>query len=174
MARTMGSNWLSFLQKPASRPALALGDGVPAVTAIDEHGRPRPLVPELSEGWVLVYFYPRANTPGCTLQACSLRDGFEELTELGVRVYGVSTDSAPRQKRFQERRRLPFTLFSDPEKKVLDAFGVPTIFGVASRTAFLFKEGRLVWRDLSASTRKQAADVIAIVRAERSDGGVRA
>ncbi len=135
------------------------------MAATDEAGRRRRLEVDLASGWALVYFYPRANTPGCTMQACSLRDAYEDLEALGVAVYGVSTDGVERQKRFRERRRLPFTLLADPEKDVLAAYGVPRFLGIASRMAFLFRDGVLVWRDLKASTGKQAADVLVIVRA---------
>jgi peroxiredoxin Q/BCP len=108
----------------------------------------------------LVYFYPKADTPGCTKQACSLRDSFAVLTEKKVQVFGASLDDAAAQKAFQQKYKLPFTLLADKGGKVADAFGVPHSMGFAKRQAFLFKDGKLVWRDLSASTDQQAADVL--------------
>ena len=119
------------------------------------------LAAEAKEGWTLVYFYPKADTPGCTKQACSLRDSYTQLTEKGVKVYGVSTDSVEDQKKFADKFQLPFDLLADKSKKVVSAFGVPAKMGFAKRQAFLFKDGELVWRDLKASTSKQAADVLA-------------
>ncbi|MDI9632305.1 MAG: putative peroxiredoxin bcp [Acidobacteria bacterium ADurb.Bin051] len=140
---------------------LDLGAPVPEVTAHDQEGGEVALATAAADGFVLVYFYPKADTPGCTKQACSLRDAYAALGERGVRIFGVSADDVAAQKAFQEKYRLPFTLLADPERQVIGAFGVPTNRGFASRQAFLFRDGRLVWRDLSASTEQQAADVLA-------------
>jgi peroxiredoxin Q/BCP len=112
------------------------------------------------EGFTLVYFYPKADTPGCTAQACSLRDDFTQLQERGVRVVGVSADGPESQRRFKEKHRLPFVLLADPERAVAKAFGVPLMLGMTHRQSFLIKGGRVVWRDLGASTREQARDVL--------------
>lgn len=146
---------------------LALGAKLPAVTVNDQDGRPVDLAAAGGKGWTLVYFYPKADTPGCTKQACSLRDAYARLTDTGVTVFGVSTDNEKDQKAFQEKFRLPFELLADKDKKVVTAFGVPATMGFAKRQAFLFKDGVLVWRDLEASTEQQAADVLAAI-AERS------
>ncbi|MGE0639372.1 MAG: peroxiredoxin [Thermoanaerobaculia bacterium] len=146
---------------------LALGAKLPAVTVNDQDGRPVDLAAAGAKGWTLVYFYPKADTPGCTKQACSLRDAYARLTDTGVTVFGVSTDNEKDQKAFQEKFRLPFELLADKDKKVVTAFGVPATMGFAKRQAFLFKDGVLVWRDLEASTEQQAADVLAAI-AERS------
>ncbi|MGF1482878.1 MAG: peroxiredoxin [Opitutales bacterium] len=121
-----------------------------------------------SEGLVLVYFYPKANTPGCTAQACSLRDAYAELKEAGVAVYGVSMDSVAAQKAFHEKYKLTFDLIADPEGKVVKAFGVPSRGRFPSRQAFLFEDGKLVWRDLKASTKKQAQDILAYLKVRES------
>jgi len=109
---------------------------------------------------VVLVFYPKDDTPGCTKQACALRDSFTELSERGVKVFGVSMDDVAAQKAFREKHQLPFTLLADKEGAVADAFGVPHALGFTKRQAFLFKDGKLVWRDLSASTERQAADVL--------------
>jgi peroxiredoxin Q/BCP len=142
---------------------IELGAALPAVTVSDQDGRPVDLAAAGGQGWTLVYFYPKADTPGCTKQACSLRDAFSTLTEKRVKVFGVSTDDVAAQKAFQEKYRLPFQLLADTDKKVLDAFGVPHKMGFASRQAFLFRDGKLVWRDLSAATEQQAAEVLAAI-----------
>jgi len=111
-------------------------------------------------GLTLVYFYPKADTAGCTKQACSLRDSYTVLQERGVRIFGVSGDDSAAQKAFETKYRLPFRLLADTEKKVMDAFGVPHMGSFASRQAFLFKDGKVVWRDLTASTAEQAKDVL--------------
>ena len=140
---------------------LEIGATAPDVTALNQDGNPVSLGSLYKEGMVLVYFYPKADTPGCTKQACSLRDDFEALSDKGVTVVGVSTDTPEAQKKFQEKYHLPFTLMADTDQKIVGAFGVPTRMGTAARQAFLIQNGKVVWRDLSASTAEQAADVLA-------------
>lgn len=142
---------------------LAVGQPIPEVKVKNQKNELVDLSAIAKEGWVLVYFYPKADTPGCTKQACSLRDAYVELTEKGVKVYGVSTDSVEVQKKFADKFALPFELLADQSKKVVSAFGVPAGMGFAKRQAYLFKNGKLVWRDLKASTAKQAADVLAVI-----------
>ncbi len=144
----------------AKAEELALGAKLPAVTVNDQDSKPVDLAAAGGTGWTLVYFYPKADTPGCTKQACSLRDAYSKLADSGLRVYGVSTDDEKDQKAFQEKFRLPFSLLADKDKKLVEAFGVPTTMGYAKRQAFLFRDGVLVWRDLEASTEEQAADVV--------------
>lgn len=146
---------------PARGAALEVGAPVPAVQALDQDGKNVDLADASKEGFALVYFYPKADTPGCTKQACSLRDSFAQLTERGVKVFGVSHDTVTAQKAFQEKYKLPFTLLADTGHEISIAFGVPSRGEYAARQAFLFKDGKLVWRDLEAATAEQAADVLA-------------
>jgi thioredoxin-dependent peroxiredoxin len=139
---------------------IEVGAALPAATAKNQDGQEVKLAEAGAEGWTLVYFYPKADTPGCTKQACSLRDAYATLTEKKVKVFGVSMDDVAAQKAFQEKYKLPFPLLADKEAKVADAFGVPHSMGFAKRQAFLFKDSKLVWRDLEASTEQQAADVL--------------
>src|SRR5450755_5000601 len=105
-------------------------------------------------------FYPKADTPGCTAEACSLRDSYDDLRAKGLQIIGVSEDKAEAQKKFQEKYKLPFPLVADGGSgAVAKAFGVPTLMGFAKRQSFLIKDGKIVWRDLNASTKNQAADV---------------
>lgn len=141
---------------------LSIGEAIPRVKAKSENNDWIDLAEEAKEGWTLVYFYPKADTPGCTKQACSLRDSYEQLGEAGVKIFGVSAESVAAQKKFSQKYNLPFTLLADKPKKVVKAFGVPASLFV-KRQAYLFRDGRLVWRDLKASTSKQAADVLAVI-----------
>jgi len=150
-------DWLGFGH---AGKTLQLGDPMPDVTAPDENGCSVRLADLAQASCVLVFFFPKADTPGCTAQACSLRDEFDVLRERGVEVVGVSADSPAAQRRFRERRRLPYSLIADEKREVGRAFGVPVFFGMFRRQAFLFRQGKLVWRDLSASTRGQARDVL--------------
>jgi len=151
----------------AQTPPAALKE-VPEVKATDQDGNPVSLSELSREGFLLVYFYPKADTPGCTAQACSLRDSYEKLTDQGVTVVGVSLDDRESQKKFQEKYDLPFLLIPDAEGKVADAFGVNHAGGYANREAFLIREGRVVWHDDSASTKKQAEDVLAQIEKLKS------
>ena len=148
----------------ASAEPLALGAPLPVVTQHDQDGKAVDLA-TANTGFVLVYFYPKADTPGCTRQACSLRDAYADLTEKGVKVFGVSTDPVKGQKAFKDKFKLPFELLADEDGKVIAAFGVPKTMGFAKRQAYLFKDGKLVWRDLAAATEQQAADVLKVVAA---------
>jgi peroxiredoxin Q/BCP len=138
----------------------------PQIEAVDQDGKTVKLADFYAKGLTLVYFYPMSGTPGCTAQACSLRDAHEELTKAGVQVIGVSTDDVKSQKKFVEKQKLPFTLLADPEGKVLKAFGVKTIpiIGLSTRQAILIKDGKVVWRDEKGSTKQQAADVLKAIR----------
>lgn len=149
----------------AQAETLEPGAPLPAITATDQDGNSVALAEVGAKGYTLVYFYPKAGTSGCTAQACSLRDAYETLQEKGVTIFGVSTDNEAAQKAFKEKEHLPFTLLADPEGKVLAAFHVPRLpgAGLARRQAFLFRDGVLIWRDLKASTREQAADVLKVI-----------
>ena len=148
----------------AKAEPLAVGSPAPAVTATTEAGASLVFADVYKKGFTLVYFFPKADTPGCTAQGCSLRDAYEELTKLGVTVIGVSTDGVEAQKAFKEKYHFPFTLIADTDKKVLRAFGQDSMM-FASRQAFLIdKDGKVVWRDLKAKTKEQAADVLAVLK----------
>ncbi len=149
-----------FATSAAAEP-LAVGSALPDVSQKNQDDQIVKLSESGASGWLLVYFYPKADTPGCTKQACSLRDSYAQLVEKGVKIFGVSIDPVKAQKAFREKYKLPFDLLADEDAKVVTAFAVPAKLGFASRQAFLFKDGKLVWRDLSASTDKQAADVLA-------------
>jgi len=144
-------------------PSRAIDIGVPApeVTGTDQDGNTVAFADVYKKGVTLVYFYPKADTPGCTKEACSLRDAIADLRGRGLQILGVSEDQVDAQKKFQAKYNLPFTLIADHGGAVAQAFGVPTTMGFAKRQSFLIQDGKVVWRELSASTAKQAADVTA-------------
>ena len=111
----------------------------------------------LSVGTTLVFFYPKAMTPGCVKQACSLRDGWDELQSRNVSIFGVSSDTAKTQAQFRDKYTLPFTLLADTDGKIADAFSKSRW----SRQAYIFKDGILVWRDLKAATSTQGTEILA-------------
>lgn len=144
---------------------LAVGARLPAVEQKNQDDHLVKLAEVGAKGYTFIYFYPKADTPGCTKQACSLRDSYAVLTEKGVKIFGVSLDKVAAQKAFKEKYKLPFDLIADSEGKVVDAFGVPKTLGFAKRQAFLFKDSKLVWCDFNASTEKQAEDVLKFLAA---------
>ena len=103
---------------------LAAGAQAPDFSLQDQQQHTVQLSQLLQQNRVLVYFYPKAMTPGCTVQACALRDSKAELATKGVTVVGISTDSPERLAKFAARDQLNFTLLSDEDHKVADAFGV--------------------------------------------------
>ncbi len=99
--------------------------------------------------WLVLYFYPKDDTPGCTTEACSLRDARDELTELGAQVVGVSKDEASAHEKFKTKYNLNFTLLSDPEGTVIDAYGAwgKKMFGkegILRKTFIIDPEGQVV------------------------------
>lgn len=142
----------------------------PEVTGLNQDGREVRFAEVYAKGPTVVFFYPKANTPGCTAQACSLRDAFAELQQQGVQVLGVSTDGAEAQQKFKTQHRLPYDLIADPDGKILAAFGVGKVLGLlpfASRQCFLIRNGRIVWHDSSASTATQADDIRRVLKEGR-------
>src|ERR1700683_658021 len=99
-------NFLNWLGVTNSGKPLEVGDAAPDALSRDEQGREVRLADFYGDGFTLIYFYPKADTPGCTAQACSLRDDFAQLNDRGVRVIGVSADSPGAQLRFKEKYRL--------------------------------------------------------------------
>jgi peroxiredoxin Q/BCP len=153
-------DFASFFGCSLNAEPLAIGAKAPDITATDEDGNPVEFSKVYAHGLTLVYFYPKADTPGCTAQACSLRDGIADLNTDGVTILGVSHDTAAAQKKFKDKYHLPFTLIADHDGKVIHAFGVPTIvFGIAKRQSFLIKDGKVVWRSLNAQTKGHAEEV---------------
>jgi peroxiredoxin Q/BCP len=102
---------------------LKIGDKAPVIDSIDQDGNELSLE-DYKGKKVILFFYPKANTPGCTAESCNLRDNYELLLEKGFTVIGVSADNEKRQQGFKEKHSLPYPLIPDTEKKVLNDYGV--------------------------------------------------
>lgn len=102
---------------------LSPGLKAPLFTADDQTGRAHRLQDYLGK-WVLLYFYPKDDTPGCTREACGIRDAFADYKKRDIVVFGVSIDTAASHKKFAAKYKLPFTLLADPDKKIVKAYGV--------------------------------------------------
>ena len=99
------------------------GQKAPSFTLLDQNGTKHSLKDEVGN-WVLLYFYPRDNTPGCTVEAKAIRDEWKKFRKFNCTVFGVSTDSVESHKKFADKQSLPFTLLADTEKKVVEKYGV--------------------------------------------------
>ena len=102
---------------------LKIGDKAPQFLLADQNGKEHKLS-DYKGKWVLLYFYPKDDSPGCTKEACAMRDSYSDFKKNKVVVLGVSTDSVIKHKKFEEKYSLPFTLLSDEEKKVVSLYGV--------------------------------------------------
>ena len=102
---------------------LAVGDKAPAIHAVDQHGNEINLE-NFKGNKVVLYFYPKDNTPGCTAEACNLRDNYDSMLKQGYKVIGVSPDSEKSHQKFAEKFDLPFPLIPDTEKTVVQGYGV--------------------------------------------------
>ena len=108
--------------------ALQVGDRIPNFTANDNDGNVFDSASIVGKKPVVFYFYPKDNTPGCTAQACSFRDKYEDFKDFGAEVIGISGDSIASHQNFTSQYKLPFVLLSDSDKKLRTLFGVPASF----------------------------------------------
>ena len=106
--------------------AVQVGDIIPHFSALDTNGNTFDSATIVGKKPLVIYFYPKDNTPGCTAQACSFRDQYEDFLDLGAEVIGVSSDSVISHQKFTAQYQLPFVLLSDTDKKIRNLFGVPS------------------------------------------------
>ena len=146
--------------------ALEVGDVAPPFVLPDQDGIERSLA-ELNDRPLLLAFYPADGTPGCTTQACDIRDRWDEFAALGVRVVGISPDDITTHAGFAREHSLPQTLLADPEHRVLEAYGAwgekvlygRTSIGVIRSSVLIGADGRIlkIWRRAQASTHAERA-----------------
>ena len=146
---------------------LKQGDVVPNFIAKDEQGNTITLN-DYKGKKLVVFFYPKANTPGCTIEACNLRDNYEVLKEKGFELLGVSADTARRQSNFKNKFNFPFPLLADVDKEVINAFGVwgpkkfmgRTFDGIHRKT-FIINENGIVERVIDkVKTKNHSAQIL--------------
>ncbi len=159
---------LSLLPGFVRAEALKVGDKAPGLGATTDAGTTLNLAEVYQKNnYTLVWFYPKASTPGCTKQGCSLRDANTELQSKGVAIIGVSVDNIEAQKKFKTEQKFPFPLLADTDKKVVKAFGQSAML-FASREAYLIdRSGKVVYHD-TGQTDKQAERVLAFLNAKKS------
>ena len=120
--------------------AIQKGNSIPNLILADQNGKVYNLQKETKGKPTVVYFYPKDDTPGCTAEACSFRDNYEDFLEMGAVVIGISGDNPASHKKFAEKYNLPYTLLSDPKKEARKAFNVPTdLLGlIPGRVTYIF------------------------------------
>lgn len=143
------------------------GDKVPEFSSTDQDGNSIGLT-DYKGKKLIVFFYPRANTPGCTLEACNLRDNYSELQARGFELLGVSADSERKQGNFKKKYNLPFPLLADEDHSVINTFGVwgpkkfmGRVFDGIHRTTFVIDETGVVTKVISkVKTKEHAAQLL--------------
>jgi peroxiredoxin Q/BCP len=148
----------------SSANELNVGDAAPEFELVDQHMKTHKLG-DYAGKWVVMYFYPKDDTPGCTTEACNFRDDIFKIRELNAEVLGVSLDSAESHAKFAEKHGLPFSLLSDAETEIAQKYGCLTSMGplkYAKRHTFIIDpNGNLaqIYRDVRPKT--HASEVIA-------------
>ncbi len=151
---------------------LKLGNMAPTFTLLNQAGEKVNLKDFRGKAHVVLYFYPKAMTPGCTVQACGLRDSKKELTKLGAVALGLSPDSVKRLMKFEEKESLNFDLLSDEDHAVADKYGVWALkkfmgreyMGIVRTTFIVDNAGRLVHIMDKVKTKTHHDDVLELLR----------
>ena len=129
--------WLLFIANVQAEP-LKTGQAAPLFQLKTQDGGNFALASRLNQGWTVLYFYPKAGTPGCTTQACAYRDAIQSIRRLNAEVYGVSTDSVAELLAFHKEHHLGFTLLSDADATITAAYGVKMpLLSMAKRWTFI-------------------------------------
>lgn len=147
---------------------LKIGDKAPAFVANDQNGLPVSLK-DFKGQKVALYFYPKDDTPGCTAQACNLRDNFSELSDKGIVLLGVSVDEVKKHKKFEDKYKLPFRLVADEEKTIVADYGLwgekkfmgKTYMGTSRVTFLIDEKGKIVHMIEKVDTKNHSAQILA-------------
>lgn len=150
---------------------LTEGSKAPQFTGTDQNGNKISLS-DFAGKKVVLYFYPKDDTPGCTTEACNLRDNYEDLTEAGFEVIGVSPDDENSHKKFHTKYQLPFHLVADPEKKIINKYGVwgeKNMYGIKKmglkRTTFLIDEKGIIFKIFKRpKTKVHSEEIMAVMQ----------
>lgn len=145
---------------------LKVGDSIPHFTAKDSNGNAFDSKDYVGKQPLVIYFYPKDDTPGCTAQACSFRDSYNDFKELGAEVIGISSDSVESHIQFKNKFNLPFILLSDNDKKIRKLFGVPNNFLILpGRETFVADaKGIIRMKFNSMSAKKHIPNALAAIK----------
>ena len=152
---------------------IRVGDKAPDFTLPAQNGAPVRLSDRLSQRVVVLYFYPKDETSGCTAEACAFRDSYEVFTEAGAEVIGVSSDSVGKHASFTDHHKLPFTLVSDEKGQLRKTYGVPSTLGVLpGRVTYVIDRSGIVRQVFNSMTNigrhvNDALDMVRKLQAER-------
>lgn len=154
-----------FVDEVYSLIKLKVGDKAPEFTLIDDRGLPASLKDYLGKKLVVLYFYPKDFTSGCTKEACSFRDDYQVYEEKGAIVIGVSLDSLESHKKFSEKYNLPFLLLSNNQKEIAIKYGVLDSGGkkIKRITFIINKQGRIAWIFPKVDVKKHSKEVLRII-----------
>ncbi|MFT0803923.1 thioredoxin-dependent thiol peroxidase [Bacillus swezeyi] len=153
-----------------------IGQKVPDIELLGDHGE-RVKLSDFEGKYVVLYFYPKDMTPGCTTEACDFRDSYESFKELDAVIIGVSPDDQGRHEKFKEKHDLPFLLLVDDEHKLSEAFDVWKLkknfgkeyMGIERSTFLIDKEGRLVKEWRKVKVKDHVADALQAVKEASAD-----
>lgn len=148
--------------------ALKVGDKAPLVSGPLSDGTVFQLSDWLDRAPLVLFFYPKNNTPGCTTEACSLRDDFSDFRHLKATVIGISYDSIESHRKFIEKYQLPFLLLSDEKKEVSKAFGVAGAFFADRATFIIGKDGAILYANPSVNPRTHSQEIRDVLKATAS------
>ena len=163
-----------FIPKRVKADAPAAGDKAPLFELPNQDGKTFSLASREGNGWSVLYFYPKAETPGCTKQACAFRDAIQGIRALGAEVYGISADSVESQAKFHANHRLVFDLLADPKSQVIALYGAKMpLLGFAKRWTFIIDPSltvRAVEKDVDPAM--DAMRVAELIRELQGAGGI--
>ncbi|HSH72626.1 MAG TPA: peroxiredoxin [Methylophilaceae bacterium] len=159
----LGLGFLAYRLVSVAANLPQTGQPAPAFNLKDSNNTQHQLS-DYSGKWLVLYFYPKDDTPGCTKEACHFRDDLFELEKLGAKVVGVSVDDSESHAKFAEKYKLPFPLLADKDGKVADSYGALTnlgIFKIAKRYTFLIDpKGNIAKSYLSVDTSRHSQEII--------------
>lgn len=152
---------LSQRQPAFANPEIKVGQNAPLFELPQDDGSVFKLASRKGQGWSVLYFYPKAETPGCTKQACAFRDSIKLIRAEGAEVYGMSTDSVEKLAAFRKNHNLNFPLLSDEKAKVVELYGAKMpVVGMAKRWTFVVDSDLVIrWIDNNVDPAKDAQNV---------------
>src|SRR6266487_6590925 len=159
-------------QSQSASKGVKVGDRAPDFTLLSLTGEPVSLSSFLGKKDVVLYFYPKDNTPGCTAEACSFRDNYEVFQEAGAEVIGISSDSEKSHQQFAKQHHLPFILLSDLGGVVRKHYGVPATFGLLpGRVTYIIDKQGIVRHIFSSqfAPQKHVAEALKVLQALREE-----
>ncbi|MBF0441303.1 MAG: peroxiredoxin [Oligoflexales bacterium] len=156
---------------------LIVGERAPLFSAINQNGDHFDLITRKEKGFTVLYFYPKAGTPGCTKQACAFRDAIQKIRSQQAEVYGISADSVADLKKFHTKQNLTFDLLADPDGRVIELFGAKApLLNMARRWTFILdSELNIRWieRDVDPLLDAQrVADQIKLLREKKDSAKI--